>query len=111
MGKYDKVTINGETKTLWDWSLECGVNYLTLRARLDHGCPADRLLLPPNKFKPLTARLKGYTEEELYRIYLKFADSPHAMELLADFAGAPSPAFIKPLYLKFRDRRKSGEVK
>lgn len=110
MGKYDKVTINGETKTLWQWSLDSGVDYLTLRARVDHGCAPSRLLRPANKRRRLTSSKTGYTEQELYKLYLRFADNPNAMRILADFACAPTLAHIKPLYLKFREKRRNGEV-
>lgn len=41
------ITINGVTKTMSEWSECSGINYQTLRTRVDKNWPEERLLDPP----------------------------------------------------------------
>ena len=47
---------------------------------------------------------KGYTEDELYKLYYNFAGHPNEKRILADFAGCPTMDYIEDLLDTFRKR-------
>lgn len=108
-----RITVNGETKPLTEWARYYNIEPQTIRKRIERGVPEEHLLDPPRPaVREANPQWTGgietaYTEEELYAMYKKFAEEPDALRTLADFMGVPTCAEAKPLYEKFKKRRKA----
>jgi hypothetical protein len=77
---HDKVTIEGETKTLLEWCAYHGLTYSTLNHRLARGWPLSRLFIPPRP----THRAKGRKHRGLRK-------EPGKSDALCGTISVPSP--------------------
>ncbi len=55
---HDKITIDGETRSLVEWATVSGLTYSVLHHRLERGWPLDRLFSPPRRQRTVSNRKK-----------------------------------------------------
>lgn len=92
-------TINGQTKTLKQWSRITGVSYSTLLHRYNAGKRESALL--ERSPRMVQDEDCAYDEDELYTLYRGFAGQWDELQRLADFMGCGNTAMARPLLNKF----------
>lgn len=103
------ITIDGETKTMKQWSEEKGVNYGTLQSRVKSGWKIEDLFLPPEKTTKVKLKIKN-------KIAICSNIAGAGKDIMANYLkekhGFTSLSFAKPIYeiaekyfnIKIKDR-------